>query len=81
MGTTLVVFFRRERDKARALYSNVVCDLGRMNFHLNVMHDALTISENRANIVQMRLVKAKARIIGEISYDDPYLYNPDFTDF
>jgi hypothetical protein len=38
-----------------------------MDFHLNTMQDALTISENRANTVQMRLAEAEARIIGEIS--------------
>ena len=57
----------QERDEARALYSNVVRDLGRMDFHLNAMKDTLTISENRANTVQMRLAKAEAKIIGEIS--------------
>jgi hypothetical protein len=45
------------------------------------MQDALTISENRANTIQMRLAEAEARIIGEISYDNPYLHNPDFIDF
>ena len=56
-----------ERDEARALYSNAVCDLGWMDFHLSAMQDALTISENRSNTVQMRLAKAEARIIGENS--------------
>ena len=63
------------------MYSNAVHDLGRMDFNLNAMQDALTILENRANTVQMRLVEAKARITCEISYGDPYLHNPNFTDF
>ena len=71
----------QERDETWALHSNAVRDLGRMDFHLNAMKDTLTISENRANTVQMRLAEAEARIIGEISYDDPYLHNPDFIDF
>jgi hypothetical protein len=71
----------QERDEARALYSNAIRDLGWMGFHLNTMQDDLTISENRANTVQMRLAEAVARIIGEISYGDPYLHNPDFIDF
>jgi hypothetical protein len=50
-----------------------------MDFHLNMMQDALTISENRANTIQMRLAEAEARITGEISYGDSYLHNPDFT--
>ena len=73
--------FLQERDEAQALYSNAVRDLGRMNFHLNTMQDALTISENRANTIQMRLEEAEARISGEVSYGNSYLHNPDFTDF
>jgi hypothetical protein len=34
-----------ERDEARAWYSNAACDLGRMDFHLNALQDALTISK------------------------------------
>jgi hypothetical protein len=51
-----------------------------MDFHLNTIRDALTISENGANTIQMRLAEAEARITGEISYDNSYLHNPDFTD-
>jgi hypothetical protein len=51
-----------------------------MDFHLNALQDALTISENRANIVQTRLAEAEARIIGEISYGNSYLHNPNFID-
>ena len=46
---------------------NATCDLGRMDFHLNVLQDALTISEYRANSTQVRLAEAEARIMGEIS--------------
>jgi hypothetical protein len=63
------------------LYSNAVHDLGQMDFHLNMMLDALTISENRANTVQMRLAKAEARITGEIFFSNSYLGNPNFIDF
>jgi hypothetical protein len=51
-----------------------------MDFHMNALQDALTISENRANIVQTRLAEAEARITGEISYGNSYLHNPNFTD-
>jgi hypothetical protein len=44
-----------------------------MDFHLNVMQDALTISENRDNTVQVRLAEAEARITGEIFHDNPCL--------
>jgi len=63
------------------LYSNAVHDLGWMDFHLNAMQDALTISENRANTVQVRLAEVEARIIGEIFHSDPCLLNPDFIVF
>ena len=39
----------QEGDEARSLHSNAICDLGRMDFHLNAMQDALTILENGAN--------------------------------
>ena len=39
---------------------------------MNMVLDALTILENRANIVQTRLAKAEARIIGEIVLGKPY---------
>jgi hypothetical protein len=57
----------QERDGARALYSNAVHDLGRMDFHMNAMQNALTILENKANTVQTRLPEDEARITGEIS--------------
>ena len=56
----------QERDEARALYSNVVHDLGLMDFHLNTMQDTLTISENRVNTIQMRLAEAEVRITGDL---------------
>ena len=65
----------QEGDEARSLYSNVVHDLGRMDFHFNVMQDALTISENSANTVQSRLVEAEASNIDEIFYCDSYSCN------
>jgi hypothetical protein len=37
-----------------------------LDFHLNVLQDALTISEHRANSTQTRLAEAEARIMGEI---------------
>ena len=46
---------------------NATHDFGQMDFHLNVLQDALTISEHRANSTQARLAQAKARIMGEIS--------------
>ena len=70
----------QERDEARAWYSNVAHDLGHMDFHLNALQDALTISENRANSAQARLAKAEARITGEISCGDFYSCNPDLTE-
>ena len=57
---------------AQAWYFNVVRDLGRMESLLNMVLDALTILENRANIVQTRLAKAEARIIGEIVLGNSY---------
>ena len=71
----------QERDEARALYSNALHDLGWMDFHLNAMQDALTISENRANTIQARLAEAEARIIGGISYGNFDPHNPNFIDF
>jgi len=69
----------QERDEARAWYSNAARDLGRMDFDLNALQDALTISKNRANSIQMRLAEAKARIVGEIAHDNSYFHNPDLT--
>jgi len=46
----------QERDEARSLYSNMIRDLGRMDFHLNAMQDAPTISENGANASRASLV-------------------------
>jgi len=46
---------------------NATRDLGRMDFHLNALQDALTILEHRANSTQARLAEAEARIMGEIS--------------
>jgi hypothetical protein len=37
-----------------------------MDFHLNTLQDAVTISEHRANSTQARLAEAKTRIMGEI---------------
>jgi hypothetical protein len=37
-----------------------------MDFHLNALQDAVTISEHRANSTQARLAEAKTRIMGEI---------------
>lgn len=50
--------FLQERDEARSLYSNAIHDLGRMDFHLNAMQDALTISENEASAARAKLVEA-----------------------
>ena len=46
---------------------NATHDFGRMDFHLNMLQDTLTISEHRANSTQARLAEAEARIMGEIS--------------
>ena len=46
---------------------NATHDLGRMDFHLNALQDALTILEHRANSTQVRLAEAEARIMGEMS--------------
>ena len=51
-----------------------------MDFYLNILQDALTILENRANSVQMRLAEAEARITGEIAHANSYFHNPDFTE-
>ena len=58
--------FLRERDEARSLYSDAVRDLRQMDFHLNAMQTALTISQNEANAAWVRLARADARIIGKI---------------
>ena len=73
--------FLQERDEVRVWYSNAAHDLGRMDFYLNALQDALTILENRANSTQERLVKAEARIMGEISCGDFYSHNHDFIEF
>ena len=70
----------QERDEARAWYSNVAHDLGHMDFHLNALQDALTISENRANSAQARLAETEARITGEIPCGDFYSHNRDLTE-
>ena len=70
----------QERDEARAWYSNAACDLGCMDFHLNALQDALTISENRANSAQARLADVEARITGEISCGNFYPHNPDLAE-
>jgi hypothetical protein len=70
----------QERDEARAWYFNAAHDLGRMDFYLNILQDALTISENRANSVQMRLAEAEARITGEIARANSYFHNPNFIE-
>ena len=53
---------------------NAICDLGRMDFHLNALQGALTISEHRANSTQARLAMAEARIMGEISTTILYFF-------
>jgi hypothetical protein len=68
------------RDEAQAWYSNAARDLGRMDFHLNALQDALTISENRANSAKARLVEAEARIIGEITCGEFCSHNPDLIE-
>ena len=42
-------------------------DLGWIDLHLNALQDALTISEHRADSTQVKLAKAKVRIMGEMS--------------
>jgi hypothetical protein len=51
-----------------------------MDFHLNALHDVLTIPENRANSTQVKLAEAEARITGEISFDSFYFHNPDLVE-
>ena len=70
----------QERDEARAWYSNAARDLRCMDFHLNALQDALTISENRANSAQARLAETEARITGEIPCGDFYSHNRDLTE-
>ena len=45
---------------------DATCDLGWMDLHLNMLQDALTASEHRADSTQARLAEAKARIMGEM---------------
>lgn len=68
--------FLQERDEVRSLYSNVIRDLGQMDFHLNVMQDTLTILEYRASVTWARLAKVDARIVGK-SFKISFFYNFD----
>jgi hypothetical protein len=52
-----------------------------MDFHLNALQDALTISENRANSAEVRLVETEARIIVEISFGGFYSHNPENSNY
>jgi hypothetical protein len=51
-----------------------------MDFHLNALQDALTISENRTKSAKARLAEAEATITGEITCSDFYSHNPDFVE-
>ena len=46
---------------------DVIRDLEWMDFHLNMLQNALTILEHRANSTQARLAEAEARIMAEMS--------------
>jgi hypothetical protein len=60
----------QERDKTRAWCLDAARDLGQADSHINVLQDALTISEHKTNLVQMMLAEAEAKIIGKLS--QPY---------
>ena len=72
--------FLQERGEARSLHSNMIRNLGRMDFHLNAMQDALTISKNGAHVAWASLTEADARITGKTSKIF-FFYTLDFLDF
>jgi hypothetical protein len=68
----------REKREAENLYSEAMCEVGRLELCLDAVKTALSASEEEANVAHKRADEAHARAAGKISLKSLSFYIRDF---